>query len=55
MLIRARQVDPGSEESGIQGYLREIREAEATLDAVDLSAVPLNCSFSALWNDEHGK
>jgi hypothetical protein len=54
-LIRVRQVDPACEETAVQGYLLEMQEAEVTLDAVDVSAMPLSISFSALWNDEHGK
>jgi hypothetical protein len=54
-LIRARRIDPTCEESAIGGYMREIAEAEAMLDNVDLGAVPLTVSFSASWEDEPGQ
>ena len=52
VLIRARQVDPQCEEAAVRGYLREIVEAEAMLDTVDLCALPLSVAFSASWEDE---
>ena len=54
-LIRAREVDPGCEETAVRAYLREIQEAEAELDAVDLRGVPVRSSFSALWEDERAE
>jgi hypothetical protein len=54
-LIRARRVDPTCEEAAIRSYMREITEAEAMLDNVDLSEVPLTVSFSASWEDEPGQ
>ena len=51
-LIRARQVDPQCEEAAVRGYVREIVEAEAMLDAVSLSLAPLSIVFSASWEDE---
>ena len=55
MLNRARQVDPQSGEAAVRGYVREVIEAEAILDTVDLSATPLEFSFSAWWEDERRK
>lgn len=50
-LVRARQVDPHSDEAAVRGYVREIVEAEGMLDAINLSAVPLTVSFSASWEE----
>jgi hypothetical protein len=55
VLVRARQVDPGCEETAIRGYLGEILEAEAVLDAANLSEIHLSVSFSASWEDERGQ
>jgi hypothetical protein len=52
LLTRARQVDPLCDEAAVRGYAREIVEAEAMLDTVNLSAAPLELSFSASWEDE---
>jgi hypothetical protein len=49
LLGRVRQVDPTAEEAAVRGYDREICEASALLDAVDLTGAPLLVSFSALW------
>jgi hypothetical protein len=54
-LIRILRIDPTCEEAAIRGYMREIAKAEAILDNVDLSAVPLTVSFSASWEDEPGQ
>ena len=49
LLTRVRQLDPTSEEAAVRGYLREMAEAEALLDTVDLGDTPLGVSFSASW------
>jgi len=49
VLSRVRQVDPTIEEAPVRGYVREMAEAEAVLDAVDLSDAPLSVSFSPSW------
>ena len=48
-LTRVRQLDPTSEEAAVRGYVREMAEAEALLDTVDLGDTPLGVSFSASW------
>ena len=48
-LARVRQLDPTSEEAAVRGYLREMAEAEALLDTMDLGDAPLSVSFSASW------
>ncbi len=42
-LIRARQVDPLCDEAAVRSYAREIAEAEAMLNSVDISLGPLDC------------
>ncbi len=49
VLSRVRQVDPTSDESAVRGYVREMAEAEAVLDTVDLADAPLPVSFSPAW------
>ncbi len=49
VLSHVRQVDPNAEEAAVRGYVREIAEASALLDTIDLSDVPLQVSFSASW------
>ena len=49
VLSRVRQVDPTIEEAAVRGYVREMAEAEAVLDTVDLSDAPLSVSFSPSW------
>jgi hypothetical protein len=49
VLSRVRQVDPTAEEAAVRGYVREIAEASALLDTVDLSNAPLFVSFSPSW------
>jgi hypothetical protein len=48
-LTRVRRLDPTSEEAAVRGYVREMAEAEALLDTVDLGDTPLGVSFSASW------
>ena len=48
-LTRVRQLDPTSEEAAVRSYLREMAEAEALLDTMDLGDAPLSVSFSASW------
>jgi hypothetical protein len=54
VLGRVRQVDPMAEEAAVRGYVREIAEASALLDSVDLSDVPLQIAFSARWPEGSG-
>ena len=49
VLSRVRQVDPNAEEAAVRGYVREIAEASALLDTIDLSDAPLEVAFSAAW------
>ena len=49
VLSRVRQVDPTIDEAAVRGYVREMAEAEAVLDTVDLSYAPLSVSFSPSW------
>ena len=49
VLNRVRQVDPIAEEAAVRGYVREIAEASALLDTIDLSDAPLEVAFSAAW------
>jgi len=49
VLTRVRQVDPTAEEAAVRGYVREISEASALLDTVDLTDAPLQVSFSPSW------
>jgi hypothetical protein len=49
VLSRVRQVDPTIEEAAVRGYVREMAEAEAVLDSVDLSDAPLPVSFTPSW------
>jgi len=48
-LRRVRQLDPTADEEAVRGYLREIAEASAVLDRVDLGDGSLQVSFSASW------
>jgi hypothetical protein len=45
LLGRVRQVDPTAEEAAVRGYDREICEASALLDTVDLTDAPLLVFF----------
>jgi len=49
VLSRVRQLDPTSEEAAVRRYVREIAEADALLDTVDLDDAPLLVPFSASW------
>ena len=51
VLSRVRQVDPTAEEAAVRGYVREIAEASALLDTVNLTNAPLVVSFSASWSE----
>ena len=52
ILSRVRQVDPTTEDAAVRGYVREIAEASALLDTVDLAHAPLFVSFSPSWSEE---
>jgi hypothetical protein len=47
VLSRVRQLDPTIEEAAVRGYVREMAEADAVLDTVDLDDAPLLVAFSA--------
>ena len=49
VLSRVRQLDPTIEEAAVHGYVREMAEADAVLDTVDLDDAPLLVAFSASW------
>lgn len=51
VLSRVRQLDPTSEESVVRGYVREMAEADAVLNTVDLGEAPLAVCFSAFWSE----
>lgn len=50
VLSRVRQLDPTSEESAVRSYVREMAEADAVLNTVDLGEAPLAVCFSAFWS-----
>jgi hypothetical protein len=54
VLGRVRQVDPNADEVAVRGYVREMSEASALIDAVDLRDVPLQIAFSAWWPEGFG-
>ena len=49
ILSRVRQLDPTAEEAAVRGYVREIAEASALLDTVNLAGAPLIVAFSPSW------
>jgi hypothetical protein len=49
VMSRVRQLDPTSEEVAVRRYGREIAEADALLDSIDLDNVPFLVPFSASW------
>jgi hypothetical protein len=51
ILSRVRQIDPTNDEAAVRGYVREMVEADAVLDIVDLEGVPLLTSFIASWQE----
>ena len=55
VLSRVRQLDPTSEDAAIRRYMREIAEADALLDSVDLGEAPLLVPFSAAWPEGCGR
>jgi hypothetical protein len=44
-----RQIDPTSDEAAVRGYVREMAEADAVLDTVDIEDAPLRPCFTASW------
>jgi hypothetical protein len=55
ILTRVRQLDPTSEEAAVRRYVREIAEADALLDTVELDDAPLLVPFSATWPEGAGR
>ena len=53
MLSRVRQLDPAADAEAVRRYAREIAEADAVLQSLDLdpSTAPLDVAFSPDWND----
>ena len=49
VLSRVRQIDPTTEEAAVRGYVREMAEADAVLNTIDLADAPLPTSFTASW------
>jgi hypothetical protein len=49
VLSRVRQLDATSEEVAVRRYVREITEADALLETVDLGDAPLPVPFSSSW------
>ena len=55
VLSRVRQLDPTSEDAAIRRYMRDMAEADALLDSVELSNAPLLGPFSAAWPERAGR
>jgi hypothetical protein len=55
ILTRVRQLDPTSDEAAVRRYVREIAEADALLNSVDLSDASLLVPFSASWPEGSGR
>jgi hypothetical protein len=53
MLLQVREVDPAAGSDAVRRYAREIADADAMLQALDLdpSSAPLDMSFSPDWNN----
>ncbi len=49
VLSRVRQLDATSDEAAVRRYVREMAEAEALLDTIDLDDAPFLVPFSASW------
>lgn len=52
VLTRARQLDSTIEDAAVRVYVREMSEADALLDTIDLDGAPLSVSFTAIWPEE---
>jgi hypothetical protein len=55
ILTRVRQLDPTSEEAAVRRYMREIAEADALLNSVNLDDAPLLVAFCASWSEGSGR
>ena len=55
VLSRVRQLDPTSQEAAVRRYVREMAEADAVLDSVDLDDAPLLIPFEVLWTEGSGR
>jgi len=55
VLSRVRQLDPTTEDAAVRRYVREMAEADALLDTVDLDDAPLLVPFSASWPEGFGR
>jgi hypothetical protein len=51
VLSRVRQLDLTSAEAAVRRYVREIAEADALLESVDLDDARLLVPFSASWSE----
>lgn len=54
MLHRIREVDPDADVEAVRRYAREIAEAEAVMQTlnVDPTSAPFDAPFSPDWNSE---
>jgi hypothetical protein len=55
VLSRVWDLDPTSEEAAVRRYVREIAEADARLDSVDLENAPLPVPFTTSWPEGSGR
>jgi hypothetical protein len=55
ILTRVRQLDPTSEEAAVRRYMREIAEADALLNSVNLDDASLLVAFCASWSEGSGR
>ena len=55
MLRGVRAVDPGADAEAVRRYAREITEADAAMQTleVDPTSDPFDAPFSPDWNSEH--
>ena len=52
VMARVRQLDPTSDVAAVRGYVREMAEADALIETLDLAEGPLPVAFSPFWT--HG-
>lgn len=54
MLLRAREVDPNADADAVRRYAREIADAEAVMQTLDVdpTSAPFDAPFSPDWNSE---
>ena len=54
MLCRVRSVDPGADAEAVSRYAREIAEADAAMQTLEVAPTsdPFDAPFSPAWNSE---